>query len=801
MLKQFIALLLGIFVISVNTVLSQSFTEVAIAVGVDHTHITPSLMGGGVVIADFNNDDHQDLFLTGGAVSDAFFLNDGSGNFNDFTVSSGIGALQNKWTNGAAAGDVNNDGYVDLFIATNKSFNCILLLNNGDSTFTDISVSAGFTHDFWSISCLMTDYNLDGYLDIYVGNYVESSGITYDTAGNINGFSHDCYANYFYINNGDSTFTESAASLMIDDTGCALAVTSVDMDMDYDLDIYIANDFGEFIVPNVAYQNSFPLDAFSDISASSGLDVGLYGMGIAKGDYDQDGDFDFYVTNLGRNSFLRNDENNFTDIADVLGVENTYADTLLTTGWGTMFADFNNDSYLDLYVCNGYIPAAPFIATSKDDSNKLYMNDGLGGFTDESLISGTSDPEQGRGSAYGDIDNDGDLDIIVTNIHNNISGGGKRVLIYRNDHVVQDYIQVKLESLHSNRNGIGSIIKLYSGSKILIQEIDGGSSHCSQNSMVAHFGLGSGMPVDSIEVIWPGGNKQKEYNATINTINTISEVYLTNICALPISISSRKTIPNTVVLEWNCAFSNYSSYVIRGKNINSTDWIYVPIGISRSRKFSNLPYNQTFEWQIKRACDSMGLWWSELDTFNTSCEAPDSLFVTSITHKSAQLNWNPVPAYAYKIVGRPLGVSWTVTINLPASTQSYNVNSLTPGNSYEWAVQGICHPSGTPIEGSGIVDTFTTSAPAVAAKTTDASDLSIWPNPSRGHINIDVGFDNIEKVQLYNIIGQLVYEEKSKTQQSRMKLKVPNGLPNGLYQTIAIKENGNTNSTLLKLIR
>jgi len=371
-----------------QSILSQSFVDVSNDVGIDHVFKQFSNMGGGAVFFDYDNDGWEDLYITGGINKDVLYRNLGDGNFMKIT-DSWIDITEDFYTIGVVSGDINNDGFRDIYVTTwrevvNSNMNGslkrnLLFINDGIGGFDEKSVDYRLTTPSFSMGAAMLDYNNDGLLDIYEINYIENSIATYDPDHIINGFAHECYENKFYYNNGDDTFTEMSATLGVNNSGCALAVMPTDFDQDNDQDLYIANDFGEFVVANTILQNEYPMNKFIDVSVVTSMNVGIYGMGIAYADIDKDGDFDYYITNLGRNVLLENDGNqNFNDISTEANVENTYAensnDELFTTSWGTSFLDVNNDTWPDLFVANGRVPAAAFIATGEDDPNKLYIN-------------------------------------------------------------------------------------------------------------------------------------------------------------------------------------------------------------------------------------------------------------------------------------------------------------------------------------------------------------------------------------------------------------------------------------------
>lgn len=505
---------------------AQLFEEVSQSIGIDHIVETTNNIGGGVAIFDYDMDGDEDVYLTSGFKPDKLYRNNGDGTFTDVTQQAGVSLTGNVYTTVAITGDIDNDGDRDIFVGTTTDilgadFRNLLLRNNGNGTFTEIGSQAGFDHEIdETVGATFIDYDQDGFLDIYAVNYVKNNGITLDSAGMVNGFSHECFSNHFYHNNGDGTFTERGEELGLDNTGCSLAVTATDYDMDEDLDIYLANDFGEFILPNSMYQNQLgQTDTFIDVATSTGLDIGFYGMGIATGDYDQDGDFDYYVTNLGRNVLLDNDgTGQFSDVTTTAQVENTWVieDSLLTTSWGTAFFDYDNDTYLDLFVSNGQIPASEFIATGRFDPNKLYHNNRDKTFTDISEIAGINDTNRGRGMAHFDFDNDGDLDFIVPVL--NTSSGEYWTKFYENKNENNNnWLKIKLTGTSCNRDAFGTKIKVYTGDKILIREISAGASHASQHSSIVHFGLGADVStVEQVVVEWLGGEAEVLNNVATN---------------------------------------------------------------------------------------------------------------------------------------------------------------------------------------------------------------------------------------------------------------------------------------------
>jgi len=518
-------------VLSVATLLlclhlkAQQFSDVTDEAGVFHLPIHQNLMGGGVVWLDYDSDGNEDLYFSGCRVRDVLYRNNGDGTFSNETFSAGLTFTDLFNTMGAVQGDLNNDGFPELFITTWENstglelVRNILYLNNGDGTFTDISANAGVTDESWSTSAVMLDINLDGFLDIYVLNYLEATGFILDEEGGTIGFDHDCYDNYLYINNGDLTFTESAEPYGLLSGGCGLALSASDIDKDGDPDLQIANDFGEFITPNQLFINNFPESTFTDVSIERGFDLGMYGMGVAVGDIDNDLDQDFYITNMGKNELLSNELNgdSFITITDASGTDNTGNGELLYTSWGDMFMDVDNNGYMDLFSANGHMSSAPFIQNVQDDPDKLFMNNGDLTFTDSSEESGVDYRGISRGAAYSDYNSDGFLDIAVSGIQNPFFSKLQGIKLYKNLNTSGNWLAFTLEGVISNRSAFGSKATLYAEDQSFFRELLGGSSHLSQNQSLVHFGLGEIQAIDSLIISWPNGLNQKIVAPEINS--------------------------------------------------------------------------------------------------------------------------------------------------------------------------------------------------------------------------------------------------------------------------------------------
>ncbi len=292
--------------------------------------------------------------------------------------------------------------------------------------------------------------------------------------------------------------------------------------------MYIVNDFGEFAEPNVLWRNDGPAGdgawKFTDVSSASGTRLAIYGMGLAVGDYNLDGNLDMFMTNMGESVLLSNngDGMTFSQAGADAGIESARFRDQLRVSWGTVFFDYDNDGDEDLYIASGWLDDDPF-NNRTEQPNLLLRNDGDGTFTDVSSVSGAADWSISRGVAYADFNNDGCLDLYVTNLGRSSTSGERARLFQNRCEWENNWLTVRLVGTDSNRDGLGARITAVAGELSQIREVNAGSSSGSQNMLPVHFGLGQNSAVDRLTVRWPSGTLQTLIGVGVNQVITVVE--------------------------------------------------------------------------------------------------------------------------------------------------------------------------------------------------------------------------------------------------------------------------------------
>ena len=341
----------------------------------------------------------------------------------------------------------------------------------------------------------------------------------------------------FYRNNGDGTFAD-VTMLLGDITeypsrvkGAGFTPCFVDYDSDGDQDIYVVNDFGEENYPNVLWRNDGPEGAeswkFTDVSQVSRADLEMYGMGVAVGDYDNDGDFDFYMSNMGDSQFLNNQgDGTFVDVTGQTGTgRGTLPGDLLVDmsfGWGVTFADLDNDGYLDLYYVAGQMDSDLFVNALRQP-NAVFLNTRDGAFRDVSGESGADHTGVGREVMQADFNGDGLLDLLVTNLGRLDGTPGTLILLENRSEGDNHWLAIKAVGTKSNHDAIGARIRLTANGLTLTREVGACEGHISDSVVPVHFGLGSATQVDSIEIRWPSGRTQSLTTIAVDQLLTVTE--------------------------------------------------------------------------------------------------------------------------------------------------------------------------------------------------------------------------------------------------------------------------------------
>ena len=462
----------------------EPFTEEAMARGINHIATQTSAAGRGLAFVDLDQDGDPDLVVTGKAGGQiGVYENDGSGMFIDRAATSGIPLLVEA--SGVIAADYDADHDLDLFIPMFDAANR-LLRNDGGFVFTDVTAAAGLGDVGRATGCAFGDYDGDGFLDLYVANL---TNVLFTVP------------NVLYRNQGDGTFLPTGLANGPLENELTWQAVFFDFDVDGDADLYLSNDKGQNTGCarfNYLFRNDG--GTFSDITDSSGTAACIDSMGVALGDWDQNRYPDIYLTNipLGNKLFMNNGDETFSSFAAPAGVE------CYGYGWGTVFLDFDNDRFDDLYVCN------------QDVGNRLYKFEGTWPCTDVALSAGVFAPGVSFTVASADIDNDGDVDLAVQN--NEVP---LQLFINHHESTANQWIKFRVVGEGNNYFGIGAVVEVRTGVQWQQRQVLAGSNFKSQNELVQHFGMRTASIVDEIRILWPGGESRTLTNLPVGNTWTL----------------------------------------------------------------------------------------------------------------------------------------------------------------------------------------------------------------------------------------------------------------------------------------
>ena len=518
------------------------FVEVGAEAGLDFVHRSgatgefyyPELLQPGCAFLDFDNDSFLDVYLIqGGSIparpedrqdENRLYRNRGDGTFEDVTITARVG--DRGYGVGVAVADYDRDGDVDLYV-TNLGPNT-LYRNNGDGTFEDVTRQAGVGDDGYSTCAAFLDYDADGDLDLYVCNYLAWSTEIERPCHTVSAVRDYCSPGAYdrpqpdilYRNNGDGSFTDvSEPSGIRASVGTGLGVVCADFDSDGRVDVYVANDQ----MPNSLWINNgdgtFRDEALVRGCALNESGRAEAGMGIDTEDVDHDGDWDLFMVHLDKetNTFYRNTGGLFQDTTDQLklgGVSQAY------TGFGVGLFDYDSDGHFDIFIANGRVRLGDSLKPGQyEERNQLLRGSQSGAFEDVSSRAGEAFTlsEISRGAAFGDYDNDGDVDILVSN-----NDGPVRLL--RNEARGQNsWISVQLVGGASDRDCIGARVEIEAGGTRRQRLVQPAYSYCSSSDPRVHFGLGDLDFIDTLTVTWPGGRTEQRRNVPVNQFLELAE--------------------------------------------------------------------------------------------------------------------------------------------------------------------------------------------------------------------------------------------------------------------------------------
>jgi hypothetical protein len=510
------------------------FQEIGQEIGIDYIHsigekdlnnIIESV-GGGAAFLDYDQDGYIDLYVCSGTWLKGFskgekpdvlphnhlYRNRGDGTFEDVTEKAAVGG---PWFSmGVSVGDFNNDGYPDIYLS-NYGPN-VLLKNNGDGTFSDVTKHANVGGgDKCSIGGVWLDYDNDGFLDLYVGNYLKfdpNYKYYYAPDGFPGPMAYESEEDVLYHNKGDGTFEDVTKAMgIVDKDGRAMGVGAADIDDDGFVDIFVANDHTLNYLWHNEGGKKFVNWGTRSGTAFSQAGEATVSMCVDFADYNHDGLIDIFKTDDSYCSLYKNNGNGiFSDMSVSSGIATANAQFV---GWTGSFFDYDNDGNIDIFKTNGALKHL------YGEEDQIFKNEGNGKFRDISLEMGPFFKKElvGRGACLGDYDNDGDIDIFIVNLNE------QGIFLRNNKGNQNNWLMLKLIGTTSNRDGIGARVKVTAGGVTQTAQKKSASGYLSQNDPRMHFGLAKNQIVDKIEIKWPSGKLQVLENMKVNQIIAVKE--------------------------------------------------------------------------------------------------------------------------------------------------------------------------------------------------------------------------------------------------------------------------------------
>lgn len=500
-------------------------------------------MAGGVIVLDYDRDGWPDIYFTnaptveqalkGIVAHSALYHNNHDGTFTDVTAKAGVATP--CFANGGASADYNNDGWPDIFVSCLGQN--VLYRNNGNGTFTDVTKTSGLANTTsYTTGAAFGDYDGDGFVDLMITGYVDFHLNDLPGFGKVptckyRGIDVQCgprglrgAGDHLYHNNGNGTFTDVSKSAGVDDPGGYYGLTTVWVDFDGTgrPDIYVANDS----TPNYLYKNEGD-GKFTDVGLESGTAVSADGseqgsMGIAIGDYNHTGRPSLYVTNFAdeyNTLYMNQGKYDFRDVSYDAGVALA---SLPWVKWGTAFVDFDNDGWLDLISVNGQV--YPQVDTIPSGSRyrqpkNLFMNERNGSFCDAESQAGPAllEPRVSRGVAVADFDNDGNPDVIVEDLD------GAPMLLHNAGEPGNHWVSFELQGTKSNRLALGAHLKIVAGGMTQTENVRGSGGYLSQHDLRVHFGLAKATKIDSVEIRWPSGKTEMLKDLAVDKFYSVLE--------------------------------------------------------------------------------------------------------------------------------------------------------------------------------------------------------------------------------------------------------------------------------------